>query len=241
MRKIKEGVYFIQGQDEFIPDAHAYVLGSPSSGDLTLVDAGLMGKGKYKMAAMRRLGIEPAEVNRVIMTHTHLDHMGCFPEIRREMPKAELWMHRAEAEPLEAGDERHVYGMEMFRRMCQAQYGLDTGAFAVTVDRKLEGGETLDLGGTTWEVHHIPGHSAGGIALYHRSEKILIPGDVVYADHAIGRFDLFGADGAALANSLLALAELEVEVLLPGHNRVVEGLPRGYILEVARQWAPYLS
>lgn len=241
MKKIIDGVYFIQGQDEFIPDAHAYVLGRPSSGDLTLVDAGLMGKGKYKIQAMRRLGIEPSIIRRVIMTHTHLDHLGCLSEIRREIPGLEVWMHRAEASPLATGDERHVYGMDMFERMCQAQYGLDAGAFTVTADRQLEGGESLDLGGSTWEVLHIPGHSAGSIALYNRPEKILIPGDVVYADYAIGRFDLHGADGPALRRSLMTLAELEVDILLPGHNRIVEGLPKGYILATARQWGPYLS
>ena len=72
-------------------------------------------------------------------------------------------------------------------------------------------------------------------------QKVLIPGDVVYADYAIGRFDLHGADGGVLKKSLLRLAELEVEILLPGHNRVVKGLKPGYIRDTAKQWAPYLK
>jgi hypothetical protein len=72
-------------------------------------------------------------------------------------------------------------------------------------------------------------------------EKILIPGDVVYADYAIGRFDLHGANGPELKNSLVQLAELEVNILLPGHNRIVKDLPSGYIAETARQWASYLA
>ena len=124
--------------------------------------------------------------------------------------------------------------------MCQTQYGLKPGVFTFKVQKKLKGGESLNLGGMSWEVHFIPGHSAGGIALYQREKKILIPGDVVYADNAIGRFDLHGADAAALQESLLKLAELEVDILLPGHNRTVKGLPAGYIRDVARQWSPYL-
>ena len=46
MKKITEGVYFIPGQDEFIPDSHVYLIGKPSSRDLSIIDAGLMGKGK---------------------------------------------------------------------------------------------------------------------------------------------------------------------------------------------------
>jgi glyoxylase-like metal-dependent hydrolase (beta-lactamase superfamily II) len=241
MPQMTEGVYFIPGQDEFIPDSHVYVIGKPSSKDLSLVDAGLMNKGAYKLKAIEALGIKLEDIKRIIMTHTHLDHIGCLSEIRGRIPHAELWIHANEAEPLEKGDEKTVYGMDMFRSMCQTQYGLKPGDFKMKVDRALKGGEKLEIGDMNWEVMHIPGHSSGCIALYNSSSKVLIPGDVVYADSAIGRFDLHGADGAQLNDSLLKLGDLEVEVLLPGHNRVVKGVKSGYIRETAKQWAPYLT
>lgn len=240
MPEITKGVYFIPGQDEFIPDAHVYVVGMPSSKDLSMVDAGLMGKGRYKIQSIQKLGIELSDIRRIIMTHTHLDHIGCLKEIREQIPHAELWIHEDEAHPIEEGDERGVYGMEMFRTMCQSQYGLKNGEFKFKVDRKLREGDKLDLGGLSWEVLHIPGHSAGSIALYDRNRKVLIPGDVVYADSAIGRFDLHGADGSVLNQSLLRLAALDVDILLPGHNRVVKGVKAGYIRDTAKQWGPYL-
>jgi glyoxylase-like metal-dependent hydrolase (beta-lactamase superfamily II) len=241
MKQITEGVVFIQGQDEFIPDSHVYVIGHPSSGDLSVVDAGLMGKGAYKIESMKKAGLTLSDIKRVIMTHTHLDHIGCLTEILDEIPHAELWVHRKEGEFLQQGDDRTVYGMDMFKSMCQAQYSIKPDAFTFHVDRMLEGGETLDIGGMLWEVFHIPGHSPGSVALYHRSAKILIPGDVVYADYAIGRYDLHGASGPQLRDSLITLAELEVDILLPGHNRVVEDLQPGYILKTAKQWEPYLT
>jgi hydroxyacylglutathione hydrolase len=241
MTEVAKGVFFIPGQDDFIPDSHVYVLGDPASQDLSIVDAGLVGKGKYKMGAIRKMGIDPSAIKRVIMTHTHLDHIGCLAEILEELPEAELWVQTLEAEQLEQGDERTVHGMEMFRSMCEMQYGIKPGDFTFEVQRKLEGEDTLDIGGMTWEVIHIPGHSMGGIALYNRPQKILIPGDVVYADYAIGRFDLYGADASALKKSLYNLADLEVDILLPGHNRIVQELPDGYILQTAKQWEAYLT
>lgn len=240
MNQIAEGVYFIKGQDEFIPDSHAYVVGRPDSEDLSLIDAGLMGKGNYKIQSIRNMGIELKAITRIIMTHTHLDHIGCLAEIREQIPWAELWVHDTEAGPLEQGDERTVYGMEMFQNMCMMQYNIKPGAFTFIVDKRLQGGESLDIGGMVWEVLHIPGHSPGSIGLYNRSEKILIPGDVVYADYAIGRFDMHGASGLDHKDSLFHLADLEVNILLPGHNRIVKNLPPGYIAETAKQWAPYL-
>ena len=38
----------------------------------------------------------------------------------------------------------------------------------------------------------------------------------------------------------MTLAELVVQVLLPGHNSIVENLQPGYILRTASQWEPYL-
>jgi hydroxyacylglutathione hydrolase len=240
MGKVTQGVYFIQGQDEMIPDAHVYVVGDPASGDLSMVDAGLVGKGGYKIESLRKLGLDPAAIKRIIMTHTHLDHIGCLAEIKKEIPQAELWVHKLEAEPLERGDDRTVYGMDMFKGMCQTQYSLKPDAFTFTVDRKLEGGELLEIGDMAWDVVHIPGHSAGGIALYNKATGVLIPGDVVYADHSIGRFDLHGADPAALRDSLYRLADLKVGILLPGHNSVVRNVPSDYIRSTAKMWEEYL-
>jgi hydroxyacylglutathione hydrolase len=241
MTEIAEGVYFIPGEDEFIPDSHVYLIGNPASRDLSLIDAGLVGKGDSKIQSILKAGIDLKDIKRVIMTHTHLDHIGGLSQIRQQMPWAELWVHVLEAEALEEGDERTVYGMDMFRGMCQSQYGLKPGAFIFPVNRKLKGDETLEIGGMRWEAIHIPGHSMGSIALYHREEQILIPGDVIYADYAIGRFDLHGADPSQLKHSLLRLSELEVTVLLPGHNQIVRSLSPGYISKTAKQWESYLA
>ncbi len=240
MTEVIEGVYFIPGQDDFIPDSHVYVVGEPSSQDLSLIDVGLMGKGDYKIESIQKMGIRLEDIKRVIMTHIHLDHIGCLTEIRELIPGAELWVQTEEAEALEQGDDRTVYGMEAFRGMCQQQYDLKQDAFTFQVDQRLKGGEKLDIGGMAWEVLHVPGHSPGGIALYHPGKKILIPGDVVYADYAIGRFDLDRADGSVLKDSLMRLGELEVDILLPGHNRIVKDLPAGYLLKTAKQWEPHL-
>ncbi len=240
MAKISDGIYFIPGQDDFIPDSHVYVIGEPGSEDLSIIDVGLTGKGNYKIQAIRNLGIDTSSIKRIIMTHTHLDHIGCLSEIQKEIPGVELWVHALEGDMLEKGQDVAVYGMNEFKSMCQMQYGLKAGAFTFKVDKKLQGGEVLNLGNMTWEILHIPGHSMGGIALYQRDQKVLIPGDVIYADYAIGRFDLYGADAAQLKASLHRLSELDVDILLPGHNQIVRGLPKDYVTKTAKMWEAYL-
>lgn len=240
MIKITEGLAVIPGRDDMIPDSHVYLVGYPESHDLSLIDAGLMGKGRFKIEALEAASIPLEDIKRVIMTHIHLDHIGCLGELRQAIGPCELWVHKIEADQLENGDDRTVYGMDMFKQMCRMQYRIADKAFTLHVDRKLADGEMLTIGGMAWDVIHVPGHSAGGIALYNKELKALIPGDVVYADYAIGRFDLFGADGPQLKESLLKLSTYELQILLPGHNQVVRNVPPGYIANIVKQWGPYL-
>jgi glyoxylase-like metal-dependent hydrolase (beta-lactamase superfamily II) len=240
MSNVTSGVYHIPGRDDMIPDSHTYVIGEPSSNDLSIIDVGLTGKGAYKIQSILKMGIDLSAVKRIILTHTHLDHIGCLAEVKKQIPHAEVWAHRLEADLLEKGDDRAVYGMNEFKGMCEMQYGLKPDTFKLNIDRKLEGGERLEIGNMVWEVVFIPGHSMGGIALYNPSSEVLIPGDVVYADLAIGRFDLFGADAQALKNSLVNLGGLKIDILLPGHNQIVKGLPKDYMQQVVKMWEPYL-
>lgn len=240
MIQVTDGVYWIEGRDDLVPDSHVYIIGKPETGDISMVDVGLVGKADHKLDAIEKLEIDIGSIKRIIMTHTHIDHISCLHEIKEAIPGAELWAHTSEANLLEKGDERGVYGMDAFRDMCQAQYNLKDGLFKFEVDRKLNDGDLLETGGMSWKIIHIPGHSCGSIALYNEDIKALIPGDVVYADYAIGRFDLYLADPAQHMASLNRLAELEVDILLPGHNRIMTEVPEGYIRDTAEQWGSYL-
>ncbi len=146
MTKITESLFMIPGRDEMIPDAHVYLIGKPGSADLSLVDAGLMGHGAYKLKELAADGVKPTDIKRIIMTHTHLDHIGCLKELMDAMPTVEVWVHENEAGPLEAGDDRTVYGMDMFKQMCQTQYRLKEGDFKFKVNRYLKEGRRAEPG-----------------------------------------------------------------------------------------------
>lgn len=239
--QVVDGVWWIRGQDDFLPDSHMYVIGLPGSEDFTLVDCGLMGKGDYKLDQIDRCGVSLGHVRRIIMTHTHLDHIGCLPELKAAIPHAEVWIHHDEALPVERGDERIIMGNSMFESMVRATFALPKDAFTMPVHRKLEDGELLDLGGLPFKVIHIPGHSAGGIGLLHEGHRLLLSGDTIYADWAIGRYDLVSADPVQLKHSLELIAGLGVDILLPCHNRIVNGGADPMIQETVAQWGSVLA
>lgn len=238
---IIEGVWWIPGRDKFLPDSHMYLIGLPSSEDFTLVDCGMMDMAEYKLEQINKIGIDRAAIKRVILTHTHIDHIGCLPELMEAMPHLQVWAHEAEASLLEKGDESIIMGSPAFEQMVRGQFSLPRGHFKTTVHRHLTGGEALTLGGLDFEVIHIPGHSTGSIGLFLRNEKLFLSGDTIYADGAIGRYDLVSADPLQLRDSLDRIASLGVNALLPCHNRVMKQGAERMIANTVYQWRRYLE
>jgi hydroxyacylglutathione hydrolase len=216
-------------------------VGKPESDDFSLVDCGLMEMGAYKLEGLESCGIPFDKVKRIIMTHTHLDHIGCLPEILKAIPEAEVWVHKDEADYLERGDARIVWGNQMFESMIRSQYNIPKDLFRIKVHRKLEGGENLSLGGIAFKVIHLPGHSAGSIGLFNSEHRLLMSGDTIYADGAIGRYDLVSANPADLKRSLDLIAGLDVNVLLPCHNRIVKSGAGPMVENTVQQWTPLLG
>jgi hydroxyacylglutathione hydrolase len=89
------------------------------------------------------------------------------------------------------------------------------------VDFYLDEGDLI-LGSKQFRIICTPGHSPGAICIYWPEHKVLITGDVVFKE-GVGRTDFPGCSGAALKESILRLAELDVEYLLPGHGDLVKG------------------
>jgi glyoxylase-like metal-dependent hydrolase (beta-lactamase superfamily II) len=73
-----------------------------------------------------------------------------------------------------------------------------------TPDVLLQGGETLELAGMTFETLRVPGHSPAHLAYY--ADGALFSGDVLFAG-SVGRTDLPGADWDTLVESLRMLTE----------------------------------
>jgi glyoxylase-like metal-dependent hydrolase (beta-lactamase superfamily II) len=142
----------------------------------------------------------------IILTHAHVDHIAGLHDLRRRFPRIPIWIHEAE----EAWLTDPMLNLS-------AVSGLPvTGP---TPDRLLKANETLDLGGTIWRILHTPGHSPGGISLYHQPSATAFVGDALFAG-SIGRTDFPGSDFDTLADAIRArLYTLPDDTrALPGHG-----------------------
>jgi glyoxylase-like metal-dependent hydrolase (beta-lactamase superfamily II) len=86
-------------------------------------------------------------------------------------------------------------------------------------DHTVKGGETLELGGLTLDVHFTPGHSTGHVTYAIREENALFSGDVLFQG-SVGRVDLPGGDWPTLLRSIESLIDAypEEATVYPGHG-----------------------
>lgn len=164
----------------------------------------------------------------VLLTHAHLDHVGGAPEF------TDRAAHPAEAELLAAGVPASLYGPELYDKLgidaagepvpelmldVLPDPGFDPAGYRIepmTLNRTLDDGDRVDLGGWTLTVLHLPGHTPGSIALLDERAGTLYSGDIVYDGGLID--DLPNSDVAAYLRSMEFLSGLDVSVVHPGHG-----------------------
>ncbi|HWC14536.1 MAG TPA: MBL fold metallo-hydrolase [Actinomycetota bacterium] len=218
----------------------------------TLVDCGMYlpddprGAWPEVEAALAACDVEPADVTRLVVTHTHIDHYGMAGRFV-EQTGCELWMHRSSEHELEIySDPAHhidhlrklfadhgvsdadldeLTGFEDWRRFV-------SGMVEPTV--AVDGGETFTVGERTWEVVHTPGHAASHICLWSASDRLLVSGDHLLptiTPHI--DFERWG-DEDPLGDFLASLRRVEAlhpSLVLPGHGGpFTEGAERARVV-----------
>ena len=133
-------------------------------------------------------------VERILLTHGHLDHAGGAAELKRL-----LEAKQGGPVPIEGPDRRDAFLLSGIAAQA-AEYGLD-GLDNATPDRWLAEGDTVAIAGQDFEVLLCPGHTPGHLVFVSKPLGFALVGDVLFRG-SIGRTDFPYGDHAALIEAI---------------------------------------
>ena len=164
-------------------------------------DAVVVDPGDEVEEIERALAQLDASCAAILLTHSHYDHFGALAALA-ESTGAPVWLPEGE--------------LDVFRRPADFFPGVTMRPY--TGDATLlSGGETVEVGGISFGVRHVPGHSPGHLAYY--ADGALFSGDVLFSG-SVGRVDLPFGDWDTLLESIRSLADAYPPdtVVLSGHG-----------------------
>jgi hydroxyacylglutathione hydrolase len=175
-------------------DTNCYLFGSKKTRQVALIDPG--DEAGMIKEFIKQHCLEPKFI---VNTHGHIDHIGANSEM--ELP---VYIHERDANFL----TNPLLSLAPF-------YGKLKGS--PKASRILRDGDEIDISGITLKVIHTPGHTPGGISLYHKG--IVFTGDTLFAQ-SIGRTDLpYGSQKDILHSIKEKLFQLdEATIVYPGHG-----------------------
>jgi glyoxylase-like metal-dependent hydrolase (beta-lactamase superfamily II) len=153
-----------------------YVVQGPNP---VLVETGSQSSVPVLLEALAGIGLGPADLSAVVVTHIHLDHAGGVGDVARAFPEATVYVHEKGARHLVDPARLVDSASRVYGPLLDSLYGrLDpTPAERVKVLADLE---EIDVGGgrvlTTVD---SPGHAKHHLALHDSGSGILFVGDAV--------------------------------------------------------------
>ncbi|MBR7796710.1 MAG: MBL fold metallo-hydrolase [Bacillota bacterium] len=223
-----------------VGDVHIYLL----KGDLlSIIDAGVKTKEAWETLKeqLKRMGYFPKDIEQVILTHHHPDHIGLIDQF----PRAERIIAHANVDPWIQRDELYLQHYKQFFEKYFSLSGIPetflpylnklsaplnyVGKGELT--RFIDEGDELP-GHPGWQVIDTKGHAQSHLSFLRKTDRLLVGGDHILEHISSNPLMEPPSPGESIEfrpkpmlqyrRNLQKCIDLRVDCVLPGHGQVVQ-------------------
>ncbi len=177
---------------------NCYLINKSDSQKCVIIDPG--GDAELLLNKLLELNLE---LQAVLITHGHIDHVIALSEISKKIP-VPVYAHKDDKQMLEnIKIQGQMFGLSEFEQP--------------KVSNWIQESDVIEIAGLKFRILHTPGHSPGGCCYFFNSE--IFVGDTLF-ESSIGRTDLPGGDHELLISSIKTkLFSLpDAMIVYPGHG-----------------------
>lgn len=146
-----------------------------------LVDSGVSYNYPDLVALCAEAGLTLDDIDIMLVTHYHPDHIGGLPRLSQEYPHMQIYAHAHCKEMAENIDKHFSH-----RPMAGFHYLIPGNAI---VSHVLSDNEVIDAGDVQIQVIFTPGHSKDSVSFYIPEESLLLAGDALPDIHGMPIYD----------------------------------------------------
>jgi len=220
--EITKDIFIVGGPD--ITDGRDGCVYLMNIEELILIDTGAGWSVENIIGNIKKLGFDPKNLVKIILTHCHIDHIGGVPEIQKRFG-SKIYIHKLDAPPLETGDP-----------ILTAAKWYQTSFPPTQIDVKFNFPEEILKSGEQKIVClHTPGHTPGSICIYlDKDGKRILFGQDLHGP----LLSEFGSNLEDYGRSTKKLLDLDADILCEGHFGIYKTKKdvKKYILSYRRQY-----
>ncbi|HOK06155.1 MAG TPA: MBL fold metallo-hydrolase [Syntrophales bacterium] len=227
------GVYLLEGRDTSI-----------------LINGGISFILPEVLRQMEDFGIAREKIGKVLILHSHFDHVGIVPYLKRTNPDLEIYAS-PQAWSIFAMPKA-IDIMNSFSLIVARQFGVEEALSAYDhawrddmTGVSVGEGDKIELGGVSLQIMHTPGHTNCSITAYEPERKALFASDGGGIPFGDTSFPSANTNFTQYAESLERLLPLPVDYLCADHYGYLTGEEAGTFialtLEETKKWRAYME
>ena len=205
------GVYIFEGRDDaiLINGAMSYILPDV-------------------LEQMKTFGIDAKKIGKILILHSHFDHVGIVPYFKRKYPGIDVYASAPAWKIFSMPKAIEV--MNSYSKLSAKWWGVGSALEAYDLDWRdditgitLVEGDKIDLGGITLLISDTPGHSNCSITAYEPERKIMFASDAAGIPYKDFCFPSMNTNMTQYLVSLEKLKPLPVSYLCGDHYGYITG------------------